>query len=200
MAFLFQCWFFITPVFLWFFFLLLFGVCGWCKLLIYLLCNQLRNRSGFSCRRPLPDVAHRALERLEAVPERAHATVPVPVVGGRLGLPLRPGGTLLVSHVAKRGLGGLEAVQCYRWTNASRICCCWWRVCVCARPRHRSWEARVKKTKRLPAKLCIGAWFVPSKSRDQWRPQLRFTHSHTLRPISFYDRLLFLVSRMFSLV
>lgn len=48
MAFLFQCWFFIALVFLRFFFLLLFGVCGWCKLLIYLLCNQLRNRPWFS--------------------------------------------------------------------------------------------------------------------------------------------------------
>lgn len=48
MAFPFQCWFFITFVFLWFFFLILFGVSGWCKLLIYLLCNQLRNRPWFS--------------------------------------------------------------------------------------------------------------------------------------------------------
>lgn len=50
MAFLFQRWFFITLVFLWFFFFLLFRVCGWCKLLIYLLCNQLRDRSWFSVR------------------------------------------------------------------------------------------------------------------------------------------------------
>lgn len=40
--------------------------------------------------RALPDVTHEALERLSAVPERADATVPVAVVGGRLSLPLRP--------------------------------------------------------------------------------------------------------------
>lgn len=48
MAFLFQQWIFITFVFLRLFFLVLFGVCGGCKLLIYLLCNQLRNRPWFS--------------------------------------------------------------------------------------------------------------------------------------------------------
>lgn len=57
--------------------LVVFQLAGWC--LLYL-------PGGCA----LPDIAHHALERLGAVPERAHAAVPVRLVGRGLRLPFRP--------------------------------------------------------------------------------------------------------------
>lgn len=98
MTVLFASCFLFTFFFFYFIFFLFLWLCRGYKLLRNLLCNQLGDRSRFPGGGALPHIAHHALEGLGAVPEGADATVPVTLIRGRLRLPLRPGGALLVSH------------------------------------------------------------------------------------------------------
>lgn len=95
--------FLFTFFFFYFIFFLFLWLCRGHKLLSDLLCDQLGDRSWFPGGGALAHVAHHALEGLGAVPEGAHAAVPVALVRRRLRLPLRPGGALLVAHGSATG-------------------------------------------------------------------------------------------------